>query len=47
MTLPAPLVWFTFALLVLLATAPVWRFAVFGSSLAPDDLLAFVCSASS
>ena len=47
MTLPAPLVWFTFALLVLLATALVWRFAVFGFNPALDDLLTFVCSASS
>ena len=46
MSVPAPLAWFTFALLVVIATAPVWRFAVFGFNSALDDLLAFMCSAS-
>jgi hypothetical protein len=45
MTFPAPLAWLTFALLAVLATAPVWRLAVFGFNLALDDLLAIVCSA--
>ena len=45
MTFPAPIAWLTFALLVVLATAPVWRLAVFGFNLALDDLLAIVCSA--
>ena len=47
MTVPAPLVCFIFALLIVIATAPVWRFAVFGFNPALDDLLTFVCSASS
>jgi hypothetical protein len=46
MTVPASLVWFTFAVLAVIATAPVWRFAIFGFNPALDDLLALVCSAS-
>jgi hypothetical protein len=45
MTFPAPIAWLTFALLVVLATAPVWRLAVFGFNFALDDLLAIVGSA--
>jgi hypothetical protein len=46
MTVPVPVVWLTFAGLVVIATAPVWRFAVFGFNPALDDLLSLVCSAS-
>lgn len=44
MTVPAWLVWFGFALLLILATAPVWRLVVFGLSPTLDDLLAVICS---
>ena len=33
-------------LLVLMATAPLWRLAVFGFNPALDDFLAFICSSS-
>jgi hypothetical protein len=46
MIFPPSLVWAFFAVLVVLATAPIWRLAVFGLSPALDDFLAFVCSAS-
>ena len=44
MTVPAWLVWFGFAMLLILATAPVWRLVVFGLSPTLDDLLAVICS---
>lgn len=39
--IPAPLVYFAFALLLMLATAPVWRIVLFGLSV--DDLLQLRC----
>ena len=44
MTVPPILVWCAFGILAALATAPVWRLAVFGFDPALDDLLAFICS---
>lgn len=46
MTAPPALVWSAFGLLAALATAPVWRLAVFGFNPTLDDLLAFTCSSS-
>ena len=46
MTVPPMFVWSVFVLLVLMATAPVWRLAVFGFNPALDDFLAFICSSS-
>ena len=46
MTVPPMFVWFVFIILVLMATAPVWRLAVFGFHPALDDFLAFICSSS-
>jgi hypothetical protein len=43
LTIPSPVAYFVFALLIVIATAPTWRFAVFGFNSAFDDLLAFVC----
>jgi hypothetical protein len=44
MTAPSTLVWSGFGVLVALATAPVWRLAVFGFNPALDEFLAFICS---
>jgi len=46
MTVPPMFGWPIFVLLVLMATAPVWRLAVFGFNPALDDFLAFICSSS-
>jgi hypothetical protein len=46
MTVSPMLVWSVFVLLVLMATAPVWRLAVFGFNPALDDILAFICFSS-
>jgi hypothetical protein len=43
LTISSPVAYFVFALLIVIATAPTWRFAVFGFNAAFDDLLAFVC----
>ena len=40
MTAPPIFVWSVFVLLVLMATAPLWRLAVFGFNPALDDFLA-------
>jgi hypothetical protein len=39
---PSTLVWSGFGVLVVLATAPIWRLAVFGFSPALDEFLAQV-----
>ena len=46
MTVRPTFVWSVFVVLVVLATAPVWRLAAFGFNPTLDDFLAFICSSS-